>query len=316
MQPNAQLVFAGEPRSIFILGLMRRSGTNFLFHLLSRHPDVMASCLYEDFLLHDAHLLVEYVQRTERQWNRDWSKSNTPSALARALGGGLQRFLADGAAAHWREDNSGKRILAKAPSIQNMEHFFNIFPTAALLIIVRDGRDTIESGVRSFGWSYERATRIWCSAARALLDFERSSSKHRGRHRVVRYEDLVREPERELRGILDFLELDPSSYDFAAARDAPVFGSSTFRGEHSGVHWQPVAKTEAFNPLGRWRSWNAYRRRRFALMAGALSTELGYPSEKVDVGCLEALGHRLLDAATAAHEAWGHRNSIQRKTGA
>ena len=302
MQPSARLVSANAPRLIFVLGLMRRSGTNFLFHLLSRHPDVMVSSLHEDFLLHDAHLLVEYVRRTTQQWIRDWSSTDTPDALAQALGSGLQRFLAGRRGADWRENGSEKRILAKTPSIQNIEHAFDIFPNAALLILVRDGRDVVESGVRSFGWTYERAMRLWCAAARTLVEFERGSGKRNGRHRVVRYEDMVREPEAELRRILNFLELDPGVYDFTAAREAPVLGSSTFHGQRTGIHWNPVAKTEAFNPIGRWRTWDAYRRRRFALIAGALNSQLGYESDERDVGRLEALGHRLLQAASATRE--------------
>jgi protein-tyrosine sulfotransferase len=192
------------------------------------------------------------------------------------------------------------RPLFKTPSAQNLEHFFELFPEASLLILVRDGRDVVESTTRSFAAGHEAATRAWCRAAREVCDFDRRR-RGDGRHRIVRYEDLVREPEATLRGLFAFLGLDAARYDFAAARDLPVFGSSTFRGESAELHWEPVAKSDSFQPLGRASSWSPERRRRFAWLAGDPMRALGYELEARPAPA-DRWRQRLLDAAWQLRE--------------
>lgn len=287
----------GNP--IFVLGLTRRSGTNFVFQLLSLHPDVVpAKRIMEDFALHDAELLREYARRVRAHWNPRWGFSDDVEArLLRALGRGLSAFLSDEALA---PAAAAGRPLFKTPSVRNLGLFFELFPAASLLVLVRDGRDVVESHLRSFGGSFEGASRAWRDAARTLLDFERAQ-RDRARHRVVRYEDLVRDPAGTLKDLLPFLELDASRFDFEAARALPVYGSSSFRGESAELHWQPVAKTEAFDPLGRWQSWGRYRRQRFAWLAGEPMVALGY-----ELTSAHSQGERLLqrgaDGAFALRE--------------
>lgn len=290
---RGQEMFGPATRPIFILSLTRRSGTNFLYQLLGRHPDVAPSRLYEDFILHDAHLLYEYVQSTERNWHPGWAGASVAAALVRELGDGLRRFLVGVGS---EQGNCGKRLVTKTPSIQNASTLFQLLPDAFLVIILRDGRDTVESGVRSFGWSYEEATRAWCAQAAKLLQFKREQIEHRDRYRIVRFEDLTANPEGQLREILGFLELDASQYDFTTITSVPVYGSSTFRGSRGGIDWEPVAKTDAFNPIGRWECWSAYRRRRFSRVAGRLMHELGYNCEPWRGSGIEALGHAVIDA--------------------
>lgn len=278
---------------IFILGMTARTGTTFTFRLLALHPDVeAASRLHEDYVVQHAHLLVEYARRTRQRWNPGWPiRPGAEARLIGRLGRGLYAFLTEEALD--RTTPGSRRPLFKTPSVQSVQHFFDLFPDASLLILVRDGRDVVESGVRSFGWTYEVATRWWCRAARTVLDFE---ARYRGkaRYRVVRYEDLVADPEGTLRSLLAFLRLDPVRYDFQAARDLPVYGSSSFRGERAEVHWQPVPKTEAFRPVGRWEGWSPYRRRRFVWAAGDLMRALGYEIEGRLAGW-ERAQNRLVD---------------------
>ena len=49
--------FAESPRPIFILGIMPRSGTNFLHQLITLHPACVSSPVWEDFLIYPAPLL-------------------------------------------------------------------------------------------------------------------------------------------------------------------------------------------------------------------------------------------------------------------
>jgi Sulfotransferase family len=302
---------------IFILGLAPRTGTNYLFHLLSLHPGVVpATRLPEDFLLHHADLLLEYVRRTTQRWNPRWQGSTpqAPTALVKALGTALRDFLVAYATAYGSEmsRNDDKRLVFKTPSVANLAHFFELFPGASLLVMVRDGRDTVESGVRSFGWKYEAATRRWCRGALTVLEFDRVHRGGTNHYRLVRYEDVVRDPEGTMRELLRFLDLDVSVYDFGAARGLPVYGSSD-RESGAKVDWKPLTKTEAFNPLGRWERWSAYRRRRFAWVAGGLMAELGYPVEVARMSRAWRVLNSLVDRGLALYEA-GDRLRTGRST--
>jgi hypothetical protein len=94
---------------------------------------------------------------------------------------------------------------------------------------------------------------------------------------IIRYEDLYLGLDSELPKILNFLNLDGEVYDFDAARELPVRGSSTHRGGKDHVHWeQPVKKTSDFNPIGRWKNWDRRMHERFNWIAGQYLTEFGY----------------------------------------
>ena len=59
---------------IFILGITRRSGTNFLWKLLEQHPHVACiPTVAEDFTLEHADLLLRYADDTTAMWNAEWN---------------------------------------------------------------------------------------------------------------------------------------------------------------------------------------------------------------------------------------------------
>ena len=64
--------------------------------------------------------------------------------------------------------------------------------------------------------------------------------------------------------------------DGPAVSDFPVYGSSVERGGKEKLHWQPVAKSKEFNPLGRSAHWTADAFRRFDWLTGSVSSRLGY----------------------------------------
>jgi hypothetical protein len=192
-----------------------------------------------------------------------------------------------------------KRPLLKTPSVNNLERFFELFPDASLLIVIRDGRSVVESGVRSFGWSYEAATRAWVDAAQRVASFQRIYGSSEFKWRIVRYEDLVTGLDRTLLGVLSFLGLDASQYDMPAARALPVVGSSSFRGGERDVHWAPVTKTERFQPLERWQDWSQYRQQRFYWLARDMLQHFDYPVPESRQSRVWAIANVLLAAPLA-----------------
>ncbi len=275
---------------IFILGILGRSGTNFLSRLLRLHPDCTApDPIAEDFLVYYSDLLASYADSLYKRWSRWGTDGLEKDSIFQHLGNALVSWLSTRA--------GGKRLLTKTPSVRNLENFFKLFPKARLVILVRDGRAVVESGVRSFGWNYEVATRDWVRAARTILQFDQAHKNSGGRYLIVRYEELYSNLSNELVKILEFLGLNPETYDFEAAVNMPVWGSSSFRGEASEkVHWQPIRKNADFKPMERSESWGRARQERFDWIAGEYLQQLGYKKkERADARLLWSTWNVLLD---------------------
>jgi hypothetical protein len=255
---------------IFILGISQRSGTNFLFDLLCLHPDCAAPATnWEDFLVAKSDLLVEYVNSVYSGWRRRGTSQEVEDLLYEHLGNGLISVLSSRV--------KEKRLVTKTPSVRNLNYFFKLFPRAYLLLLVRDGRAVVESRVKTFGEKYETAMRIWADGANDIVRFNQSADGSSSKYLIVRYEDLYNNLDAELRRIFVFLGLEADRYDFNAAVNMPVRGSSVFHGQgEKGVHWKPVAKTSAFAPLSRWSHWNRSVHERFNWIAGEQQTRLGY----------------------------------------
>lgn len=283
------------PDPVFILGISERSGTNYLRDLLNLHPDLAATnIVFEDFLVAHSDLLIKYADMVRTRWllnKRIAEQIGQPDqAIARALGNGLLELLYATsnqptlAAAGFEEPGAGlptKRLLTKTPSVEQLPNIFRLFPTAQVIIVVRDGRAVVESGMKTFKWSFEKATHLWANAARTILEFDRQNRGPGQRYQIVRYEDLQGErTEQTLRQLLAFLNLDAGAYDFAGALNLPVKGSSELGAKATDLtSWKPVEKPKDFNPLRRWEHWGPARHERFAWVAGAVMQQLGYSME-------------------------------------
>ena len=243
-----------DRRPIFILGMLQRSGTNFLRDLLVRHPACAGTeVVAEDFLVHHAELLEEYCDWVHGHWADQYYPEEVEEGRVR-----LMRRLGDGLLEFVRESVEGRRPVVKTPSVRNIRLFYELFEDADLLVIVRDGRDLVESGMRSFGWGFEEAVRNWAHAVRTIRAFEERVGAANRRWRLVRYEDLVTDLEGALRAVFDTVGLDPRDFDFEAAGNLPVRGSSTYRGGRDEVHWEAVGQTDTFRPLRRWADSVSY----------------------------------------------------------
>ena len=155
------------PSVLFVRGVTQRSGTNFLRDLLLLHPDCVPARapIWEDFALDDVRLLDVYIERTAARWPESWSvpKPLVAGEISAELGSAVVRSMIG--------VREGKTTIAKTPSVQGLEAFSRFFPDERLILLVRDGRDVVESMVRSFGWSFERALHTWTVAANAIIRF-------------------------------------------------------------------------------------------------------------------------------------------------
>lgn len=268
----AETPVSGIPRSILVLGLTQRVGTNYLARLLHTHPDcTKPTTLYEDFLVSGLPHLDSFLRTVASSWKETWGAREKEPQLRRLLAAALVEFVQSDT------QDAQKRTILRTPSVEGLEYAADFFHDSDVLVLTRFGPDVVESAMKSFGWTFESACLRWGRAARSVADLmERQQETGRRGFTVIRYEDLAREPEACLRRIFDLVGLDPESFDFAAISDFPVYGSSVERGGKDKLHWQPVAKSKEFNPLGRSAHWTADAFRRFDWLTGGVSSRLGY----------------------------------------
>ncbi len=262
---------------IFVFGISRRSGTNFVARLLERHPDcgLPAEPVKEDHLLRSARLLERYARSTSRRWPREWGDRESGRLdLERGLGVGLLSFI--------NERTDASRAVTKTPYTDHLDLYPRLFPQARVVLVVRDGRSAVESLVTGFGFPFEKAVREWRRGARNILRFAaEAESRTDLRFRVVRYEDLVEDPQTTIRDLLRFLDLPAEDAHIATMRQVPVFGSSFFRTDDGSLSWEPRAKDESFRPTKRYATWSTARHGRFLALAGREQAALGYELSSV-----------------------------------
>ena len=256
----------------FIVGIERRSGTNFLGDLLALHPDcARPRHLHEDMLIHRAPHLVAYAEQLHRCWASQWREAYPAERIGASIGRGLLTLLDEQA------DRPARLLVAKTPRADHVGSFPWLFPGAKLLILIRDGRAVVQSAVKSFGWTYGKAITRWSRGARRILEFDAQHVTGGFPYLIVRYEWLVSDQRAELTRILQFLNLSAAQYDFDAAQAMPVRASSTMRDRGESLHWTPLPKAADFNPTKRPLLWSTHVHCQFLWQAGGYQTLLGYP---------------------------------------
>jgi len=263
---------------VFIIGIMNRCGTNYLCDILRLHPAFKPPRLVvEDYALKHVDLLIKYAEQTYRRWGHGKMPidEQTKARLIGALGGGIVSFLGEQLDTHYR-------ILTKTPSPDNVDKFFMLFPDAKLLVLVRDGRDVVESAAKSWRrvpkpyWM-----RQWALGARSILTFKEGVGRglEGSRWALVRYEDLIERNEETVRRILELLDLDTSSFNWDQLPSLPLRGSSAHFGDEGHLNWRLLPKPNNFRPVGRWSNWGALQKSMFKMIAGRELIRLGYAGD-------------------------------------
>jgi Sulfotransferase family len=261
-------------KPIILLAACPRSGSNYLENLLALHPHCRKSKVPEDFFLANSETLLNFCRSVADSWDDWWlQRLGGSSRLAMHIGTALLRFADPGP--EGEGSVSDFRLMLRSPTSEGIAAATTLFPNARVLVLVRDGPATVESGHRSFSWPYEEAMLAWRQSVRRVLSFLASADGPRCQ--LIRFEDVTADPAREIARVIAFLGLDPALYPFNRIDEVPVFGSSSFgRADGEEVHWRPVTKDLSFDPLARAQSWPAHRSARFAWLAGAEQRKLGY----------------------------------------
>lgn len=251
---------------IFVLGITGRCGSTFLLELISLHPDAREQDRIEDFFLDESDPLLRFRDRMTYRWRWMTDGPLLAEKLAPALGKALLSIFDDG---------SQGRLVTKTPSVRNLDGFFELFPDASLVILVRDPRSIVASAIGSWSADGDAWARQWARRSKTILDFD---ARHRGRglpYRIVRYEDLLTNQHETTADILRTVGLCVDRYDFDALDEMPVRGSSE-RAVDGIISWEPVERPTDFAPMKRWEEWPAERLARIEWIAGDGMEAFGY----------------------------------------
>lgn len=279
----AQAASAGQSasvgRPVFLVGVHRRCGSNYVADVLRLSPAFQIPApLAEDYVLEYSPLLVQYVEQTAQEQYRKRFDDQEPyeackSSMLRQLGDGILAFLCG-------HLEAGRRLLTKTPDPWNLKNFFRFFPEALLIILVRDGRDIVESSKLSWpSESYAHWMKTWAKGAREVLDFVHGEGRPwHERWRLIRYEDLLDNRE-EMSTLLEFVGIGSEEFPWDRFARLPLRGSSVHRDGAGQIHWKPIERPKDFKPVGRWNNWSRWRRWQFKRLAGRELIELGYAED-------------------------------------
>jgi hypothetical protein len=277
-------------KPVFIVAPYARSGTNYLhdallstsvFSYLKFRISNNTTTLFEDYILVHSDVLKAYCEATNAQWKKYGNnilvekEFDYGNYLMQAIGKGIISSLTN-------MIEPGKRLLTKTPASSGIHNFFHFFPEAVLLILVRDGRDTVESAFHTFRMPFKRHIYEWRKGSRAILDFISKENKRKNKQwKLIKYEDLFLKTDETVRKLLPILELSDEKIDLEKIGNLPIRGSSTHSRDRQGaVHWEPVKKTKSFSPIGKWGMWQEDKKSIFKAIAGQELIELGYASDE------------------------------------
>ena len=169
-------------------------------------------------------------------------------------------------------------LLEKSPrQVLQVEHIHQVFPTAKLIVIYRDGRDVVVSDsffTRDYGrqsFSFENAVRAWRKDMEAQFQYTESHGIH-----ACSYETLLTDGRDVVRGVLDYLGLpydeelltrllDRSSFRYYTGRDPGQENRKRFYRKGIAGDWE--------------NHFSAEDKRIFKEIAGDLLIQLGYEKD-------------------------------------
>jgi sulfotransferase family protein len=139
--------------------------------------------------------------------------------------------------------------------IDNIMHMAAVkreIPDALFVHVIRDGRDVAlsmkkEHGADQLWWARERALYAWALLWQwTVRKGRRCGAKFPADYLEVRYEELVREPEKTLRTVGEFLDHD---LDYGHIQK-----NSVGRVASPNTVWKDESSPETFHPIGRWKN--------------------------------------------------------------
>ena len=169
------------------------------------------------------------------------------------------------------------------------DRVFECFPEARIIHMIRDPRDRYASVLKR--WRSQRggvgsATAAWLGSIELG---RRNVERHPDRYRLLLYEDLVRDPEGELRAICEFIgePFEASMLDMSGAADFRDAGGNSSFGRFSAGEISPRS-------VGRFREMLSPRQIAFVQRAaGHEMRSFGYPDAGMRLDGSDRLAYAL-----------------------
>jgi Sulfotransferase family len=180
---------------IFIIGAMG-SGTTLLRLMLDSHPNIAIPGETGFMRAYNAHQFIPF-KWSGRNWAKrlGWSREELDRELAAFYERLFVRFM---------ETHSKQRWGEKTPlHTFHVDDMARLFPEASFVSIVRHPGGEVASTMSRFDHSLGRATQHYQRYTRECI---RQAARHADRFVLLRYEDLVLQPEALLRELLDWLD--------------------------------------------------------------------------------------------------------------
>lgn len=280
----------------FVVGV-GRSGTTLLRLMLDAHPQLTIPA--------ETQFVPRVIERARRRAgleavvteivsSRNWGDFGLDAGALRERTEGLEGSDAGAILRAFyslcAEARGKPRWGEKTPGyVRHMGEIGGVLEEARFIHLVRDGRDVAVSRRRrgmGEGKPMADTARLWSERIKLA---RKQAKRLRGRYLELRYEDLVADPEAELRAICELCRLEFSplmlSYhgDAAArigeiARDLPAEGGRPARSgaERTAAH-ALTAKSPTPERSGTWRTeMSAADQAEFEAVAGGLLRDLGY----------------------------------------
>lgn len=146
-------------------------------------------------------------------------------------------------------------VVEKTPRhVEKLHRVREVAPGSKIILMVRDGRDVTASIFKRFS-DEDQAVARWVSANEIVIAQEGMSDCA-----IVRYEDLITQPEEELRRLCEFIgiEFDPAMLDYHSEK-RNWFGTKELKkgsdgdgAEHNNLrNWQ--INQPIFDGRGKWK---------------------------------------------------------------
>lgn len=289
-----------ESRVIWLFG-SPRSGSTWLCRMAAEHPSIVTmeeptiGYHLSPFLCNEPGYRAEDLDVGNFTIRRVFEGDPTKFFAERYADvwvPGLRRLLNDRLLAHVEREagvrtESDVLLLVKEPNgSQSADVIMRAQPTARLLFLLRDGRDVVDSELASFlvgGWQEQSFAHMRGVTESERLEFvirsayqwlwrtqvvESAFDEHRGPKHMLRYEDLLREPERHLGELFEWLGVPLERGEVAAVVERFDFERLPHRG--------PAKQNRSATP-GAWRdNLRADEQAAVEEILGAKLRELGY----------------------------------------
>lgn len=246
---------------IFVLGT-QRSGTTLLCRMLSAHPDIF----------------IQNELNVRQMFAPNWTRNDILAAIKRLIqedhGKSLEDILQQAGKSAWG---------LKDPELTNhLDDLEKFLPESKFVVIVRDGRAVTNSYMENkwgLGTNAYTGAQRWSDEVELQLAFK---DKHDKNVHLLRYEDLVAQPEIELRKLLEFLEV-PFYEDVLQYSNKPSFYHRTR--ENLNTYRAPDIKLTK-----KWQEKLSSRQKDIIeTVAETMLSRLNYPvsGDKYNIGVFE-----------------------------